>query len=371
MEKIFAILVLSAFALFAATPILAQSTPKTQKTIIVSENEVVEGNYYNAGDLVEIMGTINGDVYITGGQIIVSGIINGDLLAAGGTVTVNGNVSEDVRVVGGQIYIDAQIGDDLSVVGGNIEISNKANIGGGLQTAGGNVVLSGQVGQEMYAGAGNLMLTSLASIGGDLNYAAGEDSQISDEAQIRGDQNRYGEFHYDSKMSPQKAISAVTKTFTAVTKLMSIVTTLFLALIIIFLLPRYSQKGRDSISQNFWKTMGIGFVAMVASPIIFVMIAITFLGIPLAFLFGFIIFWLMYLGRIFVMIAVGEKIVKFYKKSPALWVSFLIGMVTYYLVTPFPLIGGVLKLMTVIVGAGAALIVQHKVFQESKKAKII
>ena len=371
MKKIFVFVFLPILLTLFVNPVLAQNNPKPQKTVIVSENEVVDGNYYNAGDLVEIMGTINGDVYVAGGQIIVSGVINGDLLAAGGTVTINGSVTEDVRVAGGQIYIDAQVGDDLSVVGGNIEISNDAFVGGGLQTAGGNIILSGQVEKEMYAGAGNLMLTSTAAIGGDLNYAAGQESKISDEAEIGGSQNRYNEFGYDSDMSPQQALSAVGKTFTAVSKLMSIVTTVTLALLIIFLMPYYTQKGKEAVIKNFWKTAGLGFVSIIAAPITFMIVAITFFGIPLAFLFGFVFFWLIYLGRIFVMIAVGEKLVQFYKKSPAPWLSFLTGAVAYYLITPLPLIGGLTKLITLIVGLGAILMIQYKVLQESKKAKII
>lgn len=372
MKKLLVLLLLfPILVLFTTIPAFAQDSSKPQKTIILPENEIIDGNYYNAGDLIEIMGTINGDVYLIGGQIIVSGTINGDLLVAGGTVTINGNISEDVRAAGGQVYIDAQIGDDLSLVGGNLEISNKTNIGGGSQIAGGNVILSGQIEKELYAGAGNLTLTSSAAIGKDLNYAAGEDSQISTDAKIGGEKNRYGKFKYTKDMSIQKFMSATAETFTAITKLMSIVTTLALALLLILLVPKYSQKGKDMVLKSFWKSAGVGFVSVIAAPIVFIVIAITFLGLPLALLFSFAFFWFFYLGRILVMLAIGEKLVQFYRKSPSLWLSFLAGGLIYYLITPLPLIGGILKLIVVIIGGGATLITQYQVFQESKKAKII
>ena len=77
--------------------------------------QVVEGDYFAFGKVVEISGTINGDLYASGGQVVIDGRVNGDVLVAGGRVSISGTVSQDVRAAGGQITIAGSVGSARSL----------------------------------------------------------------------------------------------------------------------------------------------------------------------------------------------------------------------------------------------------------------
>jgi hypothetical protein len=64
----------------------------------VSAGQVVDRDYFAAGPLVEMSGTINGDLYAAGGQVLVDGQVNGDVLVAGGRVLLSGAVVQSIRV---------------------------------------------------------------------------------------------------------------------------------------------------------------------------------------------------------------------------------------------------------------------------------
>src|SRR5687767_13900949 len=69
--------------------------------VYLSKGEIINHDYFAAGNTVNLSGTVNGDAYIAGGNVTVDGTVNGDLLAAGGNVTILGKVTGNVRTAGG------------------------------------------------------------------------------------------------------------------------------------------------------------------------------------------------------------------------------------------------------------------------------
>src|SRR3989344_6092573 len=127
-KNVFAIL---AFLLLLTPSVIAAqgfgNEPEPKKITVLAPDEVVNKDYFAAGEIVEISGTVNGDVYAAGGQVYVDGVVNGDLLVAGGTVTISGEVTQNVRAAGGQITVTGNIGRNTTIAGGNIELTNTAN----------------------------------------------------------------------------------------------------------------------------------------------------------------------------------------------------------------------------------------------------
>ena len=76
------------------------SSPRADKRF---GQPVIDRDYFAAGPLVEISGTVNGDLYAAGGQVFIDGRVNGDILVAGSRVMILGQVAQNVRMAGGQV----------------------------------------------------------------------------------------------------------------------------------------------------------------------------------------------------------------------------------------------------------------------------
>src|SRR3989304_8346367 len=106
MKKLFIgalILLLSSLTLFVPNA-QAKGNPEPV-SMVLARNEVVNKDYFAAGDTVTISGIVNGDAYLAGGSVLIDGTINGDLLVAGGTIQIQGPVKNDVRAAGGMITL--------------------------------------------------------------------------------------------------------------------------------------------------------------------------------------------------------------------------------------------------------------------------
>ena len=78
--------------------VLANEENASRVVASVPVGSIVDGDYFAAAPLVEILGSVNGDVYAFGGQILIGGEIHGELLALGGVISISGTVSQDARV---------------------------------------------------------------------------------------------------------------------------------------------------------------------------------------------------------------------------------------------------------------------------------
>jgi len=378
---------LAIFALgFVVTSQVYAKTDK-QEIISLSKNEVVDHDYFAAGDIVEISGTVNGDVYAAGGQVFVDGTINGDLLAAGGMVTVTGKVSQNIRVAGGQVNVNGEVGRNLTLVGGNIDIGSGTIVVGNLVAAGGNVTISAPIGGDIKLGAGNvtiansvggnveagvgqMRLTSGAMVGGNVTYYSDEDASISSDASISG--------MVDKKTMPVKAPEFsekdVQKVFDGIgvfAKLTSAFSTLIIGLLFVYLFPNYTKKVVETISSRPIAASFLGFTVLILAPVAILILFVTLLGIPLAMIGLFSYLTFLYVARIFVIFWVGEKVFELAKKKARYGWVFVVGLVVYYFVTMLPVIGGLIVFVSTLVGWGAMLITCRATSLKAREKAII
>jgi len=104
-----------------------------------------------------------GDVYMMAGSLVVEpgAIVAGSMLVLGGDVSLSGAVSGDVTLLGGRLEIgpSAQLAGALTIAGGELELSPEALVQGGVYEEG--IAPVEQSGSE--AGVDGALLTSLAT----------------------------------------------------------------------------------------------------------------------------------------------------------------------------------------------------------------
>jgi cytoskeletal protein CcmA (bactofilin family) len=389
--KKYLFLIFSLLLLALPLPVLANNKLDESKIVTLKADEVVDGNYYAAGEIVEIFGTVHGDVYAAGGQVFVNGKIDGDLLVAGGTVTISGTVGEDVRAAGGQVTISAEVGKNLSVAGGNVELTNSASVGDGLQILGGDLTVSAPVGQELYAAGGNLTLTntlgkgmhaaigtlritSTAAIGGDLDYWSQEQASIDNSASISGTLTRHdtSSEHVSQNLPNKQTLSKLGRSISWGIKTASLVMTLIIGLLLLRLFPSYANRAAATLKQRLASSLGLGFAGLMAFVLVFIVLLISLIGIPFAIL---LLIWLLlytYVARIYALLAMGRYVLgKIERDKIRSGWAFVTGVVIYYFVTMIPILGGLFKLVFVLAAFGALLLNDKATYKLARKHKII
>ena len=331
---------------------------------------VINKDYFAAGEVVRISGTVNGDVYTAGGQVLIDGTVNGSVLAAGGSLEVTGAVTENVRITGGQVVVTGDIGKNLSVAAGNISITDGATIEGNVVAGAGNININAPVAGDMSAAVGQLTLLEKGTIGGDLTYVAQEGNDI-DESRVLGTiTKRVAPSTHQSEMSKddvQDSLQGITTFFSVV----SLISMFIVGLLLVYLYPQFMRNTTQTLEETPWKSIGIGFVSMLLMPLIAIMLIVTIVGVPLGVILLLAFGILLYLSQFFVMFWLGlwsmEKMKKQWHDSGA----FALGLMIYTVVKSIPVFGWLLHGFAILAGFGALLVTKVELLKMLKKKKLV
>ncbi len=372
-----------------SVPFVLATEMKSGENVILSKDTVIEGNYFTAGDTVIISGTVNGDLYVAGGNLTIEGTVNGDILAAGGNINILGIVEQDVRVVGGNIIVSGTIGKNLTVVGGSVHVTESANIAdsvvgaggsmqifapipGSLTIAGGDVELGSVIDGDVVAAVGNLRMTPKGSIGGDLTYYSEEKLNIPQGATVSGQIMRkaYPEKQKFNDEQKENIIRAGRAAGFA-SKVLNIISAFIVGILLLIFVPKYMDHTSNRITTSFWKSMGVGLLFIIASPLIAILLLVTVVGIPLGMLLFFVYFFSMYLAKIFIALVLGRKVLTYFKAKYNNIIVLGIGLITYLVLTSVPFIGWFVTLVTVLTGIGSMFLAKKDYYDELKAKKLI
>ncbi len=355
--------------------------------VVVSAEQVIERDFFARAERIEISGTVRGDVYVAGGQIIVDGTVEGDILAVGGTITISGTVTQDARIAGGQVIINGEIGRNATIAGGSIELTPKANIRGGIVVGGGSVHIAGPVGSnariaagsatlanridgDVDAAVGALRLTSRAVVTGDLSYWSEAQAEIDEKAEIVGEL-RHQQLPEDMIPFSEKAVKPFIAGFVLLVIMMDFISMLILGLLMIRFYPQWTKRVVSHIQEQPLSTVGLGVVALLLTPVMSLLLAITVVGIPIALI---LLAWLaiaLYLGRIFVIIWAGRFLFTRLKRAEYERLAFVTALVLYALVTLIPILGWLVAVFVILLGLGSVLFMKAAIYRDLRERDMI
>jgi len=380
--------------LFAVSfPVLAETDwPKAKKNVVLSSDEVVNRDYFAAGESVTISGIVNGDVFVGAGSVFVDGKINGDLIAGAGTVTLTGEVTQDVRVGAGTVSIQGVVGQNVTVAGGNINITKDALIGGSVLAMGGNietlgivekdvqvyggkVLLGGNIGRDVRGEMGKLAIAPKTQILGDLIYGSSKEVAIPEEATVSGKID-YTPTEEKAKLFlkkpavgsllrqlPKKPFSRAKTTFK--------LTSFLFALVLGFIFIKISPKGVMGIAQVLetrpWISLGVGLLTPILFVIAMILLMITIIGIPFALLLMVLFGFLVCFSKIFTAFFLGRKLLLSFNMDERRGWALFAGLLLYYLLKLVPFVKFFSGLTFTLFGLGAFVLYQ-KSLRHSVKA---
>jgi len=318
--------------------------------VTISRTAVHHGSLYVAGQNVTVNAKVEGDVFCGGNLITINGEVTGDVICAGQNLTINGKVHGNIRAAGQNVTINGEVGRNVSVAGQNITLAQSARVGGELAMLTQSAQINGPVVSDVYGAATALnldstvggsvtvesesvVLASAAHIAGDFNYTSQKTFQLASD-QVGGHVNRHESPRHPVQSPRDLALVWIFD------RLYWIAASLVAALALVWLAPRFLRYTTDTMTRRPGASIGWGALLLIAGPIVLVIVAITFIGMPLAFMGGLV--WLLglCLSGLLVSVAAGRRLLARTNGSKAsLPLAVLVGVPITFIAFGIPVLG--------------------------------
>jgi hypothetical protein len=135
--------------------------------VTVQSGEVITGDKFAGGQIINNEGTIKGDFFFWGQTITSKGIVAGDAIGMGQDVNLSGDVLGNVRAGGGTVTLANKVGKNVNICGGVLNLTTDSVIGGNLIAFSGQINVNGKVKGSTLIGSGNITLNG--EFFGDVN----------------------------------------------------------------------------------------------------------------------------------------------------------------------------------------------------------
>lgn len=356
------------FALCLVEATTAQAAPLTNTPGATASSS----NVYEVGASVIVAVPVAQDLTAVGGTIVEAAEVAGDTLLVGGSVAVRAPVAGDLRLLAGNAIIEHSVAGDLaalalrlnveapvagSVVVGALSATLSEGAAGPVIIYGNAITLGGEFGGDVRVVAGDrLTLLSGTKIRGTLTYQAPVPATIPDTATITGGVS-YTAASYLPGVGVSKTLALVS---IGIFLFARVLASLVLAGLLAGLFPRFAEAVIDEIydkrARHFLLTTLLGFAAVVATPILILLLALTFIGLGLAILLTIVYALLILLALVYAGILTGGIFVRrFLYRDNVRWSDGVLGTLALSLAALVPVVGVLLVLVLASLAAGALL----------------
>ena len=363
------LLIVCSGSLLTSAPATALELKRSETTVSIAENETIDDTLIIAAETVVVDGNVNGDLVAFGRRIVVNGSVKGNLLTFGESVTVRGQIGGSS--IGGAQTLElrnAVVTGDFWGAGEKVSIGPEVRIGRNATIGTERAIIDGDIGRDLVAFAETT----------DVNGSIGEDVEaFSNRVNLLGDANIRGNLRFRSgdedrlHRSSTAIVGGEVEFLTMPTKyraqnryltggfylgqLFRLVSAFVFGVVLLWLVPTLRgvtiEGGTDGL-----KTAGIGLVALISLPIIMVLLAITFIGLPISVLGIFAWIGIIYAAKIVLASLIGQLLLAESTYTDNLYITLLAGLLTVIVAVNIPAIGGVISFLLTIVGIG--LIIQ-------------
>ncbi len=363
-----------AVALLFPVHVYAINSPtfSADRSLLVAQVE--PGNVYAVGASVAVTTPVTGDLNAFGGSVIVTSPVTEDVFLTGGSVSLRAPVAGDARLFGGSLSIEQSVEGDLVAFGASVidtvggaqdvfvvgaHVALLAGAKGPVTVYGNTVTLEGSFAGDVHViASGQVILAEETMIHGVLSYESPEKARIPESVLIAGGVKYQGPSYLPTTDQAKALILASFGVFLFVRFLAAII----LAGLIAGLFPALSNAVADRLfsrpMRNIVLATMLGFAVVVTTPVLLFLLALTFVGLGIAFLLSAVYALLIILSFVYAGILIGAFIArKFLRRTVILWRDAVLGMLTISFIGLIPVFGGLLIFLLVFFSAGALTLI--------------
>jgi cytoskeletal protein CcmA (bactofilin family) len=327
----------------------------------------IAGDYFGAGSNLAPGAAVEGDAFIAGGQVLLQAPVAGDAVLSGGSVSISAPVGDDLYASGASVSLESTVTGTARLAGNDVETSATSHVIGKATIAGRSVRVLGKVGQQLAvfgdkvyidgAVGGNITVASRslevgpnARIGGKLTYRGPSEVVVNPAAVISGGMN-HPDFEFDADFMPIPRVAAwiIGIAFTS--------GLLFLGMIGIMFAPVATSRVSMLVRSRQFASLGAGLAMILCLPLLAVLLMITVVGIPLAFVLMMLWPVMLIFGYLCGVMSVTDAIAGTSpRKLPGIGLRILLlalGLAGMLASCWVPVIGWVLGALLTIAGVGA------------------
>ena len=332
------------------------------KVMTLPADQTVDDNLLATGDTVVINGTVNGDLIALARNVTINGTVRGNVITAASNVEVTGAVEGSILAGGQSVQIDGKVARNLVGFGQSINIGKNATIGGDAAGFGNPVLMNGTVAHSFYA----FGLTDIAGSVGRNVIFKGAVLNVLPTANITGDLkaevSKAEMVHVDPAARiggkqtidvPKPGPSRYARFGFYFSQMLHVAAAFIAGMLLLLIFPRLRNLGLPDVV-SVLKSGGVGFLLVFALPVAAFILAITLIGLPVAFV-GFVT-WLLgiYLAKIALANFIGRTLLSSQgDRMSSVALSLIVGLVLIFVAINLPFIGGLIHFVLVLVGFGA------------------
>jgi cytoskeletal protein CcmA (bactofilin family) len=322
----------------------------------IKSSAIIKGDFFSASYRLVQNGIVEGSVIAFAKDVDISGQVNGSVSGFGQNINVNGKVNRNLIGFFSALNIkpDADIGGDVTAFGGELTLDGK--IGKGLRGSVGTLIISGIVNGDVSVKADKIILMPTAKILGDFKYKSQKQAKIESGASVSGQT-----FWTKEEAKKEKKPKDVFTLKSIITEILFLLALMITGIVLTLIFKKNAYQAKRAVTASFLKSLGWGFVFMVCIPIAIIILIVTILGIPIAIISLFAYAVLIYIAKIPVATALGEKIIKAFGKQgePSLIPSMLLGLIVLTILLNIPYLEWLIYFVVLFTGFGAIL-TSHK-----------
>lgn len=300
---ILVLFLLCVLAVVGATPALANGAQSGGRTCFGDSATIA------AGESVDSFLAFGCNVHIEQGATV-----RGDVANFGGNLTLAGQVNGNIAMLGGNVSLQpsAVVHGNVAAIGGNVQRAEGATINGGVTNNGGN-------------------------------FAPPVPPDAPDAPVVIGSRSPFGRvFDFGANV------------------LGGIVTALAFAAIgalIVLFAPEPTKRIGDAVQAKPLNAVGVGCLTTLLVPILGLLLVVTLIGIPVAFILSFAAFAAWLLGMVAIGYLTGEKILQAFKARDVLpVVAVILGVIVLTLISQISFIGWFVSFVIGLFGIGAVVL---------------
>ena len=361
-----ALLAVPWFLLLVAPPAEAVLDLRWHESVVVAEDETIDATLLVSGDSLVIEGRVNGDVLVFAERVVIRGTVAGNVIGGGREVEISGTI-EGTAIVGGEdirfdgnvtrdAYVgsdgfrlgaDGRVGRDLFVFGERVAVAGE--VARDLTVGGDRFDLTGSTGRDFQGWVDRIELASSARVGGDVQaHLMHEDRFVVADGALVSGETEISEFerhkrdmwsHYREGRYWSWVLLGFAGSFLVGLALYAVLPGLF------------AGSLRDGGA--FLSALGVGFLAIVATPVALTLLGLTLVGLPAA-LIGFAFYFVaLYVGGLLVAGLIGRSILPGRGDSLGdFGLVLLVGLAVTVTLKVLPFVGFAVKIVLPLLGLG-------------------
>jgi len=312
---------------------------------------------------IELDGLVRSSVSLAGADIRVGAEILEDLEAAGADVTLNGSVAGDAAIAGATVILtpDSAIAGEAELAGRALIIEGR--LASGAQIEAREVTISGMISGPVTIRARDVVFEAGAQLSGPVTVRSPNAPRIAEGVEM-GEINHivdpFDDYDFDK---PDVNIGIEDFGFApspwAAGGVMA-ASAFLLGLLVALASPRGVSKIASSFRQRPWIAGLLGLVVLAVLPILtitlFVLLLVTVIGIPLAFLLIFALPIVLFLSFAFGGIVIGDLVLNRSGDPAGFGLragSFLAALLAIALLSAIPVLGFIVLPLVLCIGLGA------------------